>query len=98
MRADSIFRGVFLVYCVEAGLFLLMSPWLSAWSHAVLLLPFGPVRELLLTSWARALISAFGVLHLIWGLHDLDLFLRRHPPDPPTAGYPIEDSAPARHQ
>ena len=95
MRAESIFRGVFLVYCVEAGLFLLMSPWLSAWTHAVLLLPFGPLREFLLTSWMRGLISAFGLLHLVWGLHDLDLFLRR-----PHAGggYPLEDSTPARHQ
>lgn len=98
MRAESIFRGVFLVYCVEAGLFLLMSPWLAAWSHAVLLLPFGPLRDFLLTSWTRGLISAFGLLHLVWGLHDLDLFLRRVPSDPPRTGYPLEDSTPARHQ
>ncbi len=92
MRADAIFRGVFLVYCVEAGLFLLLSPWFEAWNHAALLLPFGALRELLLTSWARAVISAFGLLHLVWGLHDLDLFLRR------DTGYALEDSAPARHQ
>lgn len=95
MRAESIFRGVFLVYCVEAGLFLLLSPWLEAWSHVVLLLPFGPVRDFLLTSWMRAGVSAFGLLHLIWGVHDLDLFLRRRHADP---GYPLEDSAPAGHQ
>lgn len=95
MRSESIFRGVFLVYCVEAGLFLLLSPWLTAWSHAVLLLPFGFVRTFLLTSWMRSAISAFGVLHLVWGLHDLDLFLRR-----PSAGgrFPLDGSAPARHQ
>jgi len=91
MRAESIFRGIFLIYCLEAGLFLLMSPWLEAWNHAALLLPFGPVRELLLSSWSRSLISAFGLLHLVWGLHDLDLFLRR-------TSYPFDDSAPARHQ
>ena len=59
---------------------------------AALLLPFGALRELLLTSWARAVISAFGLLHLVWGLHDVDLFLRR------STGYALEDSAPARHQ
>ena len=47
MRADALFRGVFLVYCVEAGLFLLLSPWFEAWNHAALLLPFGALRELL---------------------------------------------------
>ena len=90
MRAESIFRGIFLIYCLEAGLFLLMSPWLEAWNHAALLLPFGPLRELLLSPWSRSLISAFGLLHLVWGLHDLDLFLRR-------TSYPLDDSAPARH-
>lgn len=95
MRSESLFRGVFLVYCVEAGLFLLLSPWLEAWNHAVLLLPFGSLRALFLSSWARATISGFGVLHLIWGAHDLDLFLRRASP---ADRQPLEDSAPARHQ
>lgn len=91
MRAEPMFRGVFLIYCVEAGLFLLLAPWLQAWNNAALLLPFGPVRDLLLASWIRSLVSAFGLVHLVWGLHDLDLFLRRN-------AYPIDDSAPARHQ
>ncbi len=95
MRSESIFRGVFVVYCVEAGLFLLLSPWLAAWNHAVLFLPFGALRDFMLTSWMRAGISAFGLLHLVWGLHDLDLYLRRRPPGD---GFPLEDSAPARHQ
>ena len=95
MRAEWIFRGVFLVYCLEAGLFLLLSPWLPAWNHVALLVPFGTLRELLLTPWSRALISAFGLLHLVWGLHDLELFLSRPRPD---RGRPFDDSAPARHQ
>jgi len=94
MRFESIFPGVFLAYCLEAGLFLLFSPWMEAWNHAVLLLPFGPARDFALSSWMRAGISAFGLLHLLWGAHDLDLFLRRHSPGD---GYPLEDSAPARH-
>ena len=95
MRSDSIFRGAFLVYCLEAGLFLLLSPWLAAWNHAVLLLPFGPPREALLSTWVRSLVSAFGLLHLFWSLHDLDLFLRRDRRDPSHVGYPIENSSSA---
>ena len=92
MRVDSLFRGVFVVYCAEAGLFLLIAPWLPAWSQAALLLPFGIPRDILLISWTRAAISAFGLIHLLWGLHDLDLFLRR------TRGYPVEDPTLAGHQ
>ncbi|MEO7795466.1 MAG: hypothetical protein ABIV06_11920 [Thermoanaerobaculia bacterium] len=95
MRAESMFRGVFLLYCLEAGLFLLLAPWLDSWGHALLLVPFGAARTFLLTTWMRGLTSAFGLLHLVWGVHDLDLFLRRKPPG---AGYPLEDSSPARHQ
>jgi hypothetical protein len=98
MRSDSFFRGVFLVYCLEAGLFLLLSPWLAAWNHAVLLLPFGPLRALMLSSWMRALISAFGLLHLLWSLHDLDLFLRRGLGSSPHASYPLHDSTSAGDQ
>ena len=98
MRSESLFRGVFLVYCLEAGLFLLLSPWLAAWNHAVLLVPFGPVRAFMLTSWMRATISGFGLLHLVWSAHDLDLFLHRHSPGTPGNGLPLENSTPARYQ
>jgi hypothetical protein len=86
------FRGVFLAYCAEAGIFLLLAPWMPSWNHAANLVPFGLARELLQTSWVRAAISAFGLLHLIWGLHDLDLFLRRN------RIYAVEDPETARHQ
>ncbi len=92
MRAESIFRGVFLAYCAEAGLFLLITPWLPSWNHALLLLPFGMLREILLSSWTRAVISGFGLLHLVWALHDIDLFLR------PSLGTADESSETARYQ
>ncbi|MEO8277008.1 MAG: hypothetical protein ABI639_12390 [Thermoanaerobaculia bacterium] len=91
MRSDSFFRGVFLLYCVEAGLFLLIAPWLPAWNRAAAFLPFGSAQDLLLNTWVRSAISSFGLMHLVWGLHDVDLFFRRHATprleNPETAGH-----------
>ena len=35
MRLDPIFRILFVVYCVEAGLFLLVSPWTPTWERLI---------------------------------------------------------------
>ncbi len=90
MRAESLFRLLFVVYCVEAGLFLLVSPWTPSWSRLFELLPWAQLRHLALAPWARGAIAGFGLVHLIWALHDLDLLLRRvpagGPPAPPERG------------
>lgn len=93
MPTDSIFRGAFLVYCLEAGFFLLATPWFDAWGRTCSLLPYGGVRDLLLSTWVRAAISGFGLIHLVWGAHDLDLLLRRRRPG---GGASLEDPSTPR--
>ena len=87
MRLDSLFRILFVVYCVEAGLFLLVSPWTPTWDRLGGALPWSTLRALALALPARGLMSGFGLVHLVWALHDVDLLLRRvpraEPPGPP---------------
>jgi hypothetical protein len=80
VRAESWFRFLFVLYCLEAGLFLVLAPWTEAWERVVLLLPLGFLRQLLGLSWIRGLVSGFGLVHLVWAAHDVDLILRP-PPD-----------------
>lgn len=82
MRAESWFRFLFIVYCLEAGLFLVLAPWTDAWERIVLLLPLAGLRLLFAVSWVRGLISGFGLVHLVWAAHDVDLVLR--PPAEPS--------------
>ena len=81
MRLDSLYRALFLVYCLEAGLFLLLSPWSQAWERLATLIPFGLVRAALLAPGVRGLFAGFGAVHLLWVAHDVDLWIRRIPHD-----------------
>ncbi len=92
MRFDSVFRLLFIVYCIEAGLFLLVAPWSGGWNQLLLLAPLGIFRVWLSSAWVRGLVSGFGAVHLIWAAHDIDLVFR------PGAALRAENSAPRRGQ
>jgi hypothetical protein len=78
MRASFLFRLLFILYCVEAGTFLLLAPWSPIWDRSVVQIPFEALRGACLHPAARACVSGFGLIHLVWGAHDLDeLIFRR---------------------
>ena len=78
MRLDATLRLLFVFYCFEAGIFLLTAPWFPSWDRVMIQLPYGWLRELALATALRASLSAFGTVHLVWGLHDLiGWFLQR---------------------
>jgi len=76
VRPDPLLRVLFVVYCIEAGLFLFVAPWTPSWSRFGGLIPWGLGRAVALAPWFRGLASGFGLVHLLWALHDIDLFLR----------------------
>lgn len=71
MRFDAFFRILFILYCLEAGLFLLAAPWSPFWEKVVLPVPPGFLQVLLLHPMLRGAVTGFGLVHLVWGLHDL---------------------------
>lgn len=71
MRSTSLFRLFFILYCVEAGLFFLLAPWSQVWDHALIELPVSALRSWLLAPSLRGAVSGFGLVHLLWGAHDL---------------------------
>ncbi len=74
MRPGLLSRIFFVTYCLEAGVFLVLVPWSPGWDRFVYALPWVAIRPLLLTAIVRAAFSGFGLVHLIWGVHDLDGF------------------------
>lgn len=94
MASPSMFRLIFALYCAEAGLFLLSSPWFSAWERLAYSLPWTGLRWFLLSPLARSAVSAFGLLHLVWLAHDVDLYLRRREAIPLAASTPSSPPAP----
>jgi hypothetical protein len=77
MRLERFSRILFILYCVEAGTILLLAPWGAIWDRFVVQVPSADLRGMLLHPLFRSLISAFGLVHLIWGAHDLDLLLQQ---------------------
>ncbi len=93
MTARGIFGFLFVLYCVEAGTLLVMAPWSGYWERLVAGLPVIELQLLALRPWVRGAVTGFGLVHLIWGAHDLDAWLnslRRvclaviTPPPPPS--------------
>ena len=70
-------------------LFLVIAPWTDAWERIVLLLPLASLRLLFAVSWVRGLVSGFGLVHIVWAAHDVDLILRP-PPDRVDPSLPTE--------
>ena len=68
---------LFILYCIEAGTLMLMSPWSAVWDRIAVQIPIAQLRSLSLHPFLRSAVSAFGAVHLLWAAHDLDLLLAR---------------------
>jgi hypothetical protein len=80
MLVDRVTRIFFILYCIEAGIFLLWAPWTGFWERALSGLPFPGILHALLAPVARGGVSGFGLVHLVWGLHDLESILTHRLP------------------
>jgi hypothetical protein len=75
-RNDGVFWPLlYLLYCVEAGLFLLLVPWSFLWVNSYFAQVPG-LRGVLLSGYARGAVSGLGLLILIAGAADLVAFCR----------------------
>lgn len=75
MRVEILFRLLFILYCIEAGLFLVLAPWSPLWDRNMVQIPLAGLRAFVLHPASRGAVSGFGLVHLLWGAHDLDALL-----------------------
>lgn len=97
----------FILYCFEAGLLLLFAPWSPEWDRIIMQVPVAAMKTVLLHPGFRGAVTGFGLVHLIWGTHDLISILMRRgpgaqaspPPLPPPVPPPVpSDAQTARDQ
>lgn len=74
MDSDKLLRFVFFLYCTSVGTLLVMLPWSTSWTMMIDHLPFSGL-DLLKDASLRGALSGFGMVHLVWGLHDLSALL-----------------------
>jgi hypothetical protein len=75
MRSNTVFRILFILYCVEAGVFLILAPWGPMWARTLSHLPLGRFGAVCLHPVFRGAVSGFGLIHLVWGANDLQALL-----------------------
>ena len=63
---------LFVVYCLEAGLFFLIAPWTHFWIHHPVLHLSPEIAALVDNSYFRGLISGFGIAHLVVAVHEVN--------------------------
>ena len=62
-------RYVFILYCAAVGVVLVLAPWSPGWDQMLSYL--SAEFELLRRPLLRGALSGFGLVHLVWCLHDL---------------------------
>ena len=77
VTARAFFGFLFILYCVEVGTLLVMLPWTGYWDRLALSLPSVELQLGVLRPWVRGAVTGFGLVHLVWGAHDLDGWLIR---------------------
>ncbi len=85
---------LFVLYCIEAGVFLTLLPWREGWQSLLTTFPVPSLRAVLTLPVARGAITGFGLIHLVWGAHDLrTLFRGRRREGGPEGGHAGEGTA-----
>ncbi len=67
---------IYVLYCLEVGIFLLVFPWLRLWDQNLLLQYSSYVRLLFLNDFFRGAVSGLGVANLILGVWEIAHFQR----------------------
>jgi hypothetical protein len=92
MRLATMVQLFFIIYCFEAGFLLLVAPWSPLWDRTMVQISFAALRNLCLHPMLRGGVSGFGLVHLVWGAHDLvSLIARRGQRDAGAPVEPVED-------
>ena len=67
---------IYVLYCLEVGIFLLVFPWMRLWDQNLLLQYSSYVRFLFLNDFFRGAVSGLGVANLILGVWEIAHFQR----------------------
>ncbi len=69
MDMERVVRYVFILYCATVGTVLVVTPWSPGWNQ--MLSHLSATFELLGSPLLRGALSGFGLVHLVWCLHDV---------------------------
>ena len=68
---------LFILYCIEAGIFFVVVPWTRFWALNPLLHSTDLIASLADNGFVRGLITGFGLIHLAIGFREIVSLFRR---------------------
>ncbi len=67
---------VYVLYCLEVGIFLVIYPWMMLWEQNSLLSYYPVLRTIFLNNFFRGAVSGLGVANLVLGAWEIAQFPR----------------------
>jgi hypothetical protein len=85
-RLARLIKLAFIFYFLEAGAFLVMSPFSRFWVSRVVVRSPHALREILVSPYFRGFIAGIGLLHIVFALRELEGWRRSGPEEEAPAG------------
>ncbi len=67
---------LYVLYCFEVGVFLLIFPWLAMWDQHSLLSYYPDLKAVILNNFFRGAVSGLGLANLLLGFWEVGNFTR----------------------
>ncbi len=67
---------VYILYCIEVGIFLIVYPWVRLWEQNSLLSHYPELRAIFLNNYFRGAVSGLGAANLLLGAWEVAHFQR----------------------
>jgi hypothetical protein len=74
---------VFIIYCFEVGIFLVLLPWFSVWENNLLVHRYALIRSIALNGYAKGAVTGLGLSNLVLGVLEIVQFRKSRQAEPP---------------
>ncbi len=64
---NKLLNVVYIIFCFQVGIFLLVFPWMHIWESNVLLLQYPAFRLVMMNNFFRGAVSGLGIINLVIG-------------------------------
>jgi hypothetical protein len=68
---NKLLFAIYVLYCFEVGLFLIIFPWMEFWKHNFLLYQYPILQVVFLNNYFRGAVSGLGLANIILGVWEI---------------------------
>jgi hypothetical protein len=72
--ASKLFFSIYILYCFEVGLFLIVFPWMDFWADNALLYSYPFLKPIFLNSFFRGAVAGLGLANIVLGVWEIAHF------------------------